>query len=292
MKKNNKILTTLALVALLVGAFGVSAFGADKIAMAENNEVALTEATAEIIIENATEGGVSHTAITQATEDGASNTATNGASEATASIANDGETEGADDIANEAANGETEGGKSTPAAGENASPEADGGENNATEGNIFDELFALVSGYSGEIFSLLSLAASLILAYLYKCGLMPLVKSTLSGLSGAVSAIRESTEEAQERGGSITAALTERLESAEAIIAKISEGIDNMSADLAEREAEAGERAELKTVLAAQIDMLYEIFMTSNLPEYKKAAVGEKIAEMRRSIGANDGSTT
>ena len=34
----------------------------------------------------------------------------------------------------------------------------------------------------------------------------------------------------------------------------------------------------------AQIDMLYEIFMSSALPQYAKDRVGEKVAEMKAQL--------
>ena len=43
--------------------------------------------------------------------------------------------------------------------------------------------------------------------------------------------------------------------------------------------------------MKAQVDMLYEIFMSSSLPQYQKDSVGEKISSMRKSLsedGEND----
>ncbi len=166
--------------------------------------------------------------------------------------------------------------------------EAGGVGDNEAEGNIFSELFALAGEYSGEIFSLLSLLASLILAYLYKSGLTPLVKNTLGALGKTVTSIRESAERGEEKASVVTGALTERLEICEGIITKLSEAIERVSQSLEQKEAEAGERMSLKVVLGAQIDMLYEIFMTSALPEYKKNAVGERITKMREAIGIDE----
>jgi len=47
------------------------------------------------------------------------------------------------------------------------------------------------------------------------------------------------------------------------------------------------ERQELKLILDSQIDMLYDIFMASALPQYQKDAVGEKIAKMKEAIAKN-----
>ena len=37
----------------------------------------------------------------------------------------------------------------------------------------------------------------------------------------------------------------------------------------------------MKIILSAQIDMLYDIFMTSSLPQYQKDAVSKRIGEMK-----------
>lgn len=154
--------------------------------------------------------------------------------------------------------------------------------------NIFSEVWGLIQEYSSEIFSFLALIGSLILAYLYKMGLTPLLQNALSAIGTAVTSLKESAERGEEASGAVSAALGERLEAAEALITRVSESVERVSEGLAAREAEAGERASLKVVLAAQIDMLYEIFMTSALPQYKKDAVGERIAEMRRAIGVDE----
>lgn len=159
---------------------------------------------------------------------------------------------------------------------------------NAFEKNIFDEIWGLIQEYSGEIFSFLALIGSLILAFLYKKGLTPLLQSALSAIGNAVTSIKESAERGEATSSAVSAALGERLAAAETLIAKMSESVERVSEGLAAKESEEGERASLRVVLAAQIDMLYEIFMTSALPQYKKDAVGERIAEMRRAIGVDE----
>ena len=42
--------------------------------------------------------------------------------------------------------------------------------------------------------------------------------------------------------------------------------------------------AELRLILNSQIELLYEIFMSSSLPTYQKDAVGARFAEMKRAL--------
>ena len=44
---------------------------------------------------------------------------------------------------------------------------------------------------------------------------------------------------------------------------------------------------QLRLVVDTQIDMLYDIFMSSALPQYQKDAVGERIAKMKGAIREN-----
>ena len=49
-------------------------------------------------------------------------------------------------------------------------------------------------------------------------------------------------------------------------------------------EDERDERKKLTAVLSAEVDMLYEIFMSAALPQYLKDSVGERIAKMKAEI--------
>ena len=40
--------------------------------------------------------------------------------------------------------------------------------------------------------------------------------------------------------------------------------------------------------MLSQIDMLYEIFMQSGLPQYSKDALGERMAKMKKTLGVGE----
>jgi hypothetical protein len=42
----------------------------------------------------------------------------------------------------------------------------------------------------------------------------------------------------------------------------------------------------VERTVAQQIDMLYELFMSSGIPQYEKDAMGERVAKMKKEIGA------
>ena len=163
----------------------------------------------------------------------------------------------------------------------------DEGDNEMTkegEENAFSLFFEGVKTYATEILSALTLIASLVLAYAYKSGLTPVITNALTNLGKLLAGMRESASETVKVSKEITAAIGERLEAAEATVAKLTESIEAVTENLRHEEESAGERKKLSAVLEAQIDMMYSLFISSALPEYQKVAVAEKIEKMKEAI--------
>ena len=151
--------------------------------------------------------------------------------------------------------------------------------------NPFEAFFSTVKAYATEIFCALTFVGSLLLAYAYKCGLIPLIKGGIGALSGTVSRIRESAERSEEKTAELNRVVCDRLMDAEEALDGISDRLTAMSKKLDALDGDKDERKMLRIVMAAEVDMLYSIFMTSSLPQYQKDEVGEKIAQMREALG-------
>lgn len=150
--------------------------------------------------------------------------------------------------------------------------------------SVFDLVAEFVAANCAEILSLLTFLGSVILAFTYKKGLLPKLSGALKGIGGSVGALKENTEKAvdvlSEKIDSVCkeSKMTEELcESLGEKIAKLAEGLD-------EARVEKGERRSMYTILEAQVDMLYDIFMTSALPQYSKDAVFERINAMKSAL--------
>lgn len=184
----------------------------------------------------------------------------------------------------------------TPAPGAPDDPQdgdtVENGDITPTDENVFELLFEKVKHHAGEIFSALALVASLVLAYFYKCGLMPIIQNALSAISSVLTGIEKGADESSKASAEAIGALKSRLESAESVIDRLNESMTVMTDDLKARDAEASDAADTRVILSAQVDMLYDIFMTSALPQYQKDAVGEKIAAMRGVLAENDNKQT
>ena len=167
------------------------------------------------------------------------------------------------------------------------------GPTNATESdkadNPFATAFSAVKGYATEILAALTFIGSLILAYAYKRGLIPLLKSSISAISGTVAKVKESAERGEGKTDELAISVTSRLNDAELILDGITETLSTLESTLDGIKSDKDEVARLKVIMSAQVDMLYAIFISSALPQYQKDEVGRRIAEMREALSCDEG---
>ena len=177
---------------------------------------------------------------------------------------------------------------------ESEAPELDGAVEESTKEdgeyeNVFDTLFDKVCEYLPEILSVITLTSSLILAYAYKRGLLPFVSRSLGAIGDAIGNIKDKGEEDGGVLESIDKAVLEGFGRINSAVEEMSQRLESVTEALRLAESRAGDREKLITVINGQIDMLYEVFMSSSLPHFQKEAVGERIAEMREAIAGDDG---
>ena len=152
------------------------------------------------------------------------------------------------------------------------------------EDTFFGMLYEEISEHSDKLLAALSFVGSLIVIFAYKKGLLPIIKASLGALGTAVSSIKDESERASAEAGVIMSGAVEKLCAAEAVISDLSKQLENIEHRLEEANGKQLESKTVYTVISAQIDMLYEVFMSSSLPAYQKESVGEKITEMKRSL--------
>ena len=153
-----------------------------------------------------------------------------------------------------------------------------------SENNTFEAIYTFFTDNSDKIFSALAFLGSLILAFTYKRGLIPTVNNGLGRISTYTKKLSESTEDYRESTNKTLDMLLEKFASLENNAELSARSIDELVGRLDALEKGADEKEKFKTVMLSQIDMLYEIFMNSSLPQYSKDALGEKMAEMKKSI--------
>lgn len=154
--------------------------------------------------------------------------------------------------------------------------------------NVFSRVFEEIKNYATEIFCAMTFVGSLILAYAYKKGLLPLVEKALVSIGSAVTNIKEKTESGELAAKDLGIQLTKRLDSAQELMLTLTERIQSMDEVLSEvkkkEDNKETDSKNLSLIVSAQIDMLYDIFMTSALPQYQKDAIGERVAVMKEAL--------
>ena len=160
------------------------------------------------------------------------------------------------------------------------------------EGNFFTVAYEELSAYASEILCGLTLAASLILAFAYKKGLLPLVQSALVSIGNAVTKIGDSAKKSEEQTALLEENIGSSIKNAKDMIGALTEKISSLDNAVNERlvmdEKARGEYEKLRFIIEGQIDMLYDIFMSSALPQYQKDAVGERIGKMKGMVAKDD----
>ena len=157
-----------------------------------------------------------------------------------------------------------------------------------SSGNIFDTLYGEAIKNADKILSALAFASSLVLAFCYKSGFLPLVNSALGKISDRISELTKNTKESEERAVKISEAATQKLEDARCAVDNIKENLTALEKRLDACASEEERVKHIYTVLFTQVDMLTEIFMSSSLPAYQKDKVSEKISEMKKSLSVGD----
>lgn len=155
--------------------------------------------------------------------------------------------------------------------------------------NIFETVYAEALKHSDKILSALAFSASLILAFAYKKGLLPLIKGALSALMASVARLKEETENASLTAKCTIEESSARLDETKMLLESLAGRLKAIENELSANAEEQNMHRDIKRVMSAQVDMLYEIFMSSSLPAYQKESVGERIAEMKKTLTLSDG---
>lgn len=163
--------------------------------------------------------------------------------------------------------------------------------NDTEEANFFSRIYSEITSYAGEILCALTFIGSLVLAMAYKKGLLPLLEKSLLSIGAAITKIKENTKEGIEKSSVVSEDINNKLTSANHTLETLAKRIEALGNALDENKKDVAsdrlEKKQLYLILDAQIDMLYDVFMSASLPQYQKDAVGEKIARMKEAIAEN-----
>ncbi len=156
------------------------------------------------------------------------------------------------------------------------------------EPTFFSELYSAVKENATEILCSLSLIGSVILAYAYKKGLIPLLKGSLDALLRSVGKIKENTELNETESEAFKDFVSETIDAEAQLFNDAVKHLDKLGHTLdsvTEKYKDSSDKlTALQGVMREQTQMLYDIFMASGIPQYQKDKVGERVAKMKEAL--------
>lgn len=173
-------------------------------------------------------------------------------------------------------------GEDANAAEENTPTANDAGAEN--EVSLFDSIFLAVKENLAQILSALAFIGSVAIILCYKKGFIPLVTEGLGAIACGVKTINEKTGELGTNTEQFSKSIDVRLKNAEELIKNSESIFKSLEENLNELNQSKREREITNEVLLAEVDMLYEIFMSAALPQYLKDSVGEKTSAMKAKL--------
>lgn len=161
------------------------------------------------------------------------------------------------------------------------------GSGKGADANFAETVSGFFDQYAGEIFSALSLAGTILLAWVARRGLLPAMRGGLAGLASGVDRLTECAHDEGERQSRL---FSDFVSGAEPILNELS-GVRDLFAALSERTAElerktaeaASENEKLMALTRASVEMLKEVFTAARLPVTSKE---ELAAIYRRALDA------
>lgn len=157
----------------------------------------------------------------------------------------------------------------------------------AEEKNAFELFFDTALENADKIFSLLAFSGTVLVAFAYKKGLFPFVEKALSALSGSVKKLREEINEKEKLGEGVKKELENKLSECDGLITSLREGLASLDEKLGTYAENKNTNESVKAIMLAEVEMLYEIFMSSSLPQYQKDRVGECFSRMKSALDGN-----
>ena len=162
----------------------------------------------------------------------------------------------------------------------------------ASDNTATGALAAFFTQNADTLLGLLTLVGSLLVAFLYKTGLLPMLRAGLSALADTLGKSRDATEaftasasENIRRIEAQTEPILSAVTECEAIIRRLEARLGTMETALAE-----GERAREDTaaILRTETELFYELLHSVNLPEAQKEAMSESYYRLKRALEAKE----
>lgn len=152
------------------------------------------------------------------------------------------------------------------------------------EANAFLMLYEQIRTHLPEVFSALSLLGACILAFCYKRGLLPILRDGIGAIGSTTQEFKKNAEIYAKDTKEICENTNNSIQFTNSCIEKMQSSIEAVEEKLAALGDQKSESEIFKELIRGQVDMLYDIFLTSSLPQFEKDRVGKRVEEMRRML--------
>lgn len=147
----------------------------------------------------------------------------------------------------------------------------------AAEGGFTEGVRSLWEEHSAEVFSALALLGSVLVAVLYKAGLLPLLKKALGAIGATAKQTAGKTEELahllEERQAALAETLLPVADRVEEMKRSLEAAQSALQGSLERLERLEAREGELLRLSRGQADMLHGLSMGANLPKFRKDAI-------------------
>ncbi|MBE6655974.1 MAG: hypothetical protein E7609_03755 [Ruminococcaceae bacterium] len=162
-----------------------------------------------------------------------------------------------------------------------------------TEGGGFTEtLAAFITTNADTLLGILTLVGSLLVAFFYKTGLMPVLRSGLSALGELLGKSRDLTEHFTKETGDRLAHMEESvapmldaMRHGEELLLTLEAKLSTLEDALNKSEEE---RRTTAAVLRTETELFYELLSSVNLPEAQKDSMTESYYRLKRVLEAGE----
>ena len=154
----------------------------------------------------------------------------------------------------------------------------------AAEPDAFSMLYEAAAAHVTEIFSAIAAAGALVIALCYRKGLIPLLKNGIGAIGSATKEWGKSAENYGKEAKEICQNANDYIH----ILGEKAEQTQNCILSIEQKISKLGDRMEeteqIKAVLEGQMDMLYDVFLSSSLPEFEKERVSLRMEKMKQAL--------
>ena len=165
----------------------------------------------------------------------------------------------------------------------NAVSDSDGTSGNETD-NVFGSIFSALRENLSEILCALTLIGSIILAVAYKKGLLPILSGAVSAIGKGVGRLQGEAEKFNKESGERICDISDKLTNTAEAISGFSKRLELLEGELTSMNKSSEKFDAILKAISTEAQLLYDVFMSSALPQYQKDAVAKRISEINGTI--------